>query len=154
MRNAGRDSMRIVGEWLLCDDEVTRPAIRAQVLGADGMTASEYFLVDTGADRTVFRAALVTTLRLPVVSPRDELTLVGVGGSALFVTVAAVLELPRDNGGLARIRGEFAAFTDHTATDLSVLGRDVMDNFDVIVSRRRDDVAFLATNHRYQVAQT
>ena len=44
-----------------------------------------------------------------------------------------------------------AAFTDPAAADLSILGRDVLDHFDVIVSRRRNEVLLLATNHRYQI---
>ena len=35
--------------------------------------------------------------------------------------------------------------------DLSVLGRDVLDNFDLIVSRRRDEVLLLAPAHSYRV---
>jgi hypothetical protein len=48
--------MLIVGEWQLCDDGVTRPTVRAKVLGSDGNLAAEDFLLDTGADRTVFSA--------------------------------------------------------------------------------------------------
>jgi hypothetical protein len=65
--------------------------------------------------------------------------------------VSAVLELTRDDGGTIRVRGELAAFTDPTTTDLSILGRDVLDNFDVITSRRRNAVLLLAGNHRYEV---
>jgi hypothetical protein len=36
---------------------------------------------------------------------------------------------------------------------LSVLGRDVLDNFDVIFSRRRDEVLLLAPNHSYTVSR-
>jgi hypothetical protein len=45
----------------------------------------------------------------------------------------------------------FAAFNEATATDLNILGRDVLDNFDVITSRRSNAVLLLAGNHRYQV---
>jgi hypothetical protein len=37
------------------------------------------------------------------------------------------------------------------STDRSILGRDVLDNFDLILSRRREEVLLLALNHRYQV---
>jgi hypothetical protein len=39
------------------------------------------------------------------------------------------------------------------ATDLSVLGRDVLDHFDVLLSRRRNEVVFLAQRHHYRVEQ-
>jgi len=47
----------------------------------------------------------------------------------LIAVVTTAVEFLRDDGGAVRVRGEFAAFTDPTATDLSVLGRDVLDNF-------------------------
>jgi hypothetical protein len=52
------------------------------------------------------------------------------------------------------VRGEFAAFTDPTATDLSILGRDVLENFDVITSRRSSAVLLLAGNHRYLITSS
>ncbi len=145
--------MRVVGEWLMCDDAVTRPIVRARVIGAGERSHSDRLLVDSGADRTVFRAALVRRLRLPVAPPPPGLVLVGIGGASAFVSVTAVLEFNRDDGGLARVRGEFAAFMDPLATDLSVLGRDVLDNFDVILSRRRNEILLLAPNHEYHVTQ-
>ncbi len=50
------------------------------------------------------------------------------------------------------MHGDFAAFTDPRATDLSILGRDVLGNFDAILSRRRDEVLLLASNHQYDVS--
>jgi hypothetical protein len=46
--------MRIVGEWRLADDGVTRPFVEADVQAADGGMLPEIFLIDCGADRTVF----------------------------------------------------------------------------------------------------
>ena len=51
------------------------------------------------------------------------------------------------------MRGEFAAFTDRSATDLSILGRDVLNHFELILSRRRNEVLLLAPNHHYRVEQ-
>jgi hypothetical protein len=79
------------------------------------------------------------------------LALQGIGGASDFVVVATTLELTREDGVPVRVSGTFAAFTDPTATDLSILGRDVLEHFDVIVSRRRNQVLLLAGNHRYQV---
>jgi hypothetical protein len=76
---------------------------------------------------------------------------VGIGGDAGFVVVRTVLELRGQAGRPATIRGEFAAFTDPGAAELSILGRDVLDNFRLIVSRPDDEVLLLAGNHRYQI---
>ena len=145
--------MQIVGEWLLCDDRVTRPVVRAQVVGADGTPRSDRFLIDSGADRTVFSAALLRRLQLPAKHPPPGLALMGISGTSGFVLVTTVVEFTRDDGNPAQVRGEFAAFTDPLSTDLSGLGRDVLDNFDVILSRRRNELLLLALNHRYQVAR-
>jgi hypothetical protein len=64
----------------------------------------------------------------------------GIGGVTEYVLVKTVLELTRDDGDAAHVRGELAAFTDPAATDLSILGRDVLNNFDVILSRRCNEV--------------
>jgi hypothetical protein len=61
------------------------------------------------------------------------------------------MEFLCEDGRLARVRGELASFTDSTATDLSILGRDVLDNFDMIISRRRNEVWLLAPRHQYRV---
>src|SRR5213079_1797188 len=53
-RQEGRGSLRIAGEWQLGEDGVTRPTVAGNVLGADGTPFGEFFLIDSGADRTVF----------------------------------------------------------------------------------------------------
>jgi hypothetical protein len=143
--------MLVTGEWRVCDDGVVRPIVRARVLGRDGNATSENFLLDTGADRTVLSAVLLARLRLPTRSAASGETLSGISGTSEFVLVTTVIECVQNDGGLVRIRGEFAGFTDPRATDVSVLGRDVLDNFDLIVSRRRNDVLLLAPRHRYRV---
>ena len=55
--------MRINGEWLLFDDGVMRPVIRGEILTGGGSWQPAEFLVDTGADRTVFSAATLLTPR-------------------------------------------------------------------------------------------
>jgi hypothetical protein len=144
--------MRFVGRWLLFDDGVTRPVMEVNVYDRDGQRQSDLFLIDSGADQTVFNADLLHQLQLLGTSAPAGFGLYGIGGTAAFVVVRTVLELIGDDGRPATIRGEFAAFTDPEATDLSILGRDVLDNFDVIISRRRDEVLLLAPNHHYHVS--
>jgi hypothetical protein len=143
--------MRIVGKWLVCDDGVGRPAVAVKVARADGTFSGDDFLVDTCADRPVLSAALLANLNCPTQVSPPGLALQGIGGDSAFVMVDTALELTRDDGGPVCVRGQFAAFTDPAATDLSILGRDVLDIFDVLVSRRRDEVLLLAGNHRYRV---
>jgi hypothetical protein len=143
--------MLIVGKWLVCDDGISRPVARVKVTGANDISASEDFLVDSAADRTVFSEALLRTLQVLGNHAPAGLSLQGVGGASPFVVVKAVLEVIRDDGGPARVNGEFAAFTDPAAIDLSILGRDVLDHFDVILSRRHDMVCLLSGSHQFQI---
>ena len=143
--------MVIVGEWRICDDGVARPAVQALVGGVTGPQFAEYFLVDSSADRSVLSAELLKRLGVSSTAPPPDLIFQGIGGSSDFVLVDIVLEFASQNGAPARFRGQFAAFTDPTATDLSILGRDVLNHFDVILSRRNNEVLLLAPNHRYRV---
>ena len=143
--------MRIAGTWYKCDDGAVRPVLVLEVQAVNGAVAEDRFLIDTGADRTVFCAAHLSRLGGPTSPAPTGVYLTGVGGPQPFVQVEAAFKLTRDDGGVATIRGIFAAFTDPAATDLSVLGRDVLHHFDVILSRRRDEVALLAGHHRYEI---
>jgi hypothetical protein len=84
----------------------------------------------------VLIATLLGRVGAAVQRPEAELMLQGISGQSLYVESASVIESVRDDGGPARVRGMFAALIDATATGLSVVGRDVLNNFDVIVSRR------------------
>jgi len=125
--------------------------VQACVAGADRNTLAEYFLVDTGADRSVLSAHFLNRLGLSFSAPPDDLIFQGIGGSTEFVLVDIVLEFVSQDGAPARVRGQFAAFTDSTATDLSILGCDVLNHFDIILSRRNNELLLLAPNHRYRV---
>ena len=146
--------MVFVGEWLTCDDGEIRPIIRIGVEAADQQLARARFLVDLGADRSVLDAALLKELNLPRQPPPPGLRLEGIGGASPFVVVTTVLHLLSDDGIPAKVKGEFGAFTDPSATDLSILGRDVLNHFDVIVSRRRNQVLLLAPNHNYVITSS
>jgi Aspartyl protease len=144
--------MEILGEWLLCDDGTVRPVIHAAAAGIDGKPVTDRFLVDSGADRSVFSSVLLNKLKLPKRVPPPELALMGIGGISRFVLVTTVLQLTQSDGGTARVRGEFAALLDSEDADFSILGRDVLDHFDVILSKRRGEVLLLGLNHRYTIS--
>jgi Retroviral aspartyl protease len=145
--------MVIVGQWVEGLDGVTRPMIRVGVTRLDGSPIEDAFLVDVGADRTVLSAHFFTGLRLPGRAPDPGMMLEGISGKCTFVWIHTPLEFTREDGTTIRVHGEYAALTDSNATDFSILGRDVLNNFDVIISRLRDEVLLLAERHRYQVIQ-
>jgi hypothetical protein len=147
----GLASMRIEGEWCLCNDGAARPAVRTRVPGIDGALHRHVFLVDSCADRTVLSPDLLEIRGLPTTPAPEGMFLEGITGECAFVLVRTVIELTCNGGGLANLCGEFATFTDPSATDLSILGRDIPNHFDVTLSRRCNDVFLLACNHQYRV---
>ena len=102
--------MRIDGEWLLCDDGILRPVIRGEILAGNGAWQRAEFLVDTGADRTVFSAATLATLGLQHLITRDRIG--GLGGIAKSVVVETQVRLTREEAGKIVFRGQYAAVTD------------------------------------------
>jgi Aspartyl protease len=142
--------MRIIGKWEEGDDGVKFPVVEVEVKAADGRPESEAFLIDPGADRSAFRADLLRRLGLPALAAPAGVTLQGVGGRSGFVVLETVVTI-RGDGGEATFRGQFAAFTDPAATEISILGREILNHFDVILSHRRDEVLLLAKEHTYRV---
>jgi hypothetical protein len=143
--------MRIVGEWRTGQDEVKRPILWAKVRAADGTLQAGAFLIDCGADRTVFSAYLLAELHLPPIPTPDDVTVQGVGGGCGFVVVDTIMELTRDDGQPAKIKGQFAAFTDPTSSEVSILGRDILDHFDLILGREYGEILLLSPPYRFQV---
>ena len=143
--------MQIAGVWKACDDGIIRPLLLIRVTGTNGTIVDATFLVDTGADGTVFSADLLDQLGGATGIAPSGVSLSGIGGAQAHVQVQAELNLPRTDGGIATVQASFAAFTDPKATDFSILGRDILDHFDVIISRRRDEVVLLAAPSRYQI---
>ena len=144
--------MVIAGLWVLGDDAITRPIADVWILNDVGDRAPVRFLLDTGADRTVFNEPVLRELAQPTTDPSGDFKLAGVGGESPFVRVETTLELPEAGGGRAvKVHGKFAAFTDLAALDLSVLGRDVLDRFDVVLGRNRGATLLLGGVHHSQV---
>jgi hypothetical protein len=125
--------------------------VTARVCRADGTWITEEFLIDSGADATVLRADIVRALQLATSAPLQTGGLQGIGGSSAFVLVSATLEFVGSVGTVGYFQGQFAAFTSASLGDYSLLGRDILDACDVILSRRRDEVFLLTTNSNYQL---
>ena len=52
------------------------------------------------------------------------------------------------------VRGQFGVFTESESAELSVLGRDVTNNFGVIYDYPNRTIALLATPHFYEIKAT
>ena len=143
--------MRIDGQWLWCDDGVMRPVISGEVLADNGSWEQSEFLVDTGADRTVFSAVTLAKLGLRPLAMQEDIS--GVGGMAASVIVATQIQLTREDAGKVLFRGQYAAVTELEGLDMNVLGRDIIGLFAVIVDQLHDVVCLLGQRHRYTIEQ-
>jgi predicted aspartyl protease len=141
--------MRIDGEWFQCLDGDTRPVVRAEILLDNGTWLEIVLLVDTGADRTVLSAHIVQAFNL--LPSAGNRTIGGVGGIVEATILTTQIRLRRDDGSQVTFRGQFAALTAPDSLDMSVLGRDVLDRFTLIVDRAAELVVMLAGHHTYSI---
>jgi hypothetical protein len=144
--------MLIPGEWSLDHDGVERPVLRAEALTAAGTWLPVTFLVDTAADRTVFHAGFFDLLGFEPLEDSDQLA--GVGGLTRSVKVPTRLRLTRSDGVPVPINGPFGVFVDPAAADCSLLGRDVLNHFGLIVDYESKVVCLLHGRHRYVIQET
>ena len=142
--------MRIDGEWYLCDDGIVRPILRAEIESGLGTWVPFELLVDTGADRTVISSNVLGILQIAAQEAEDQIG--GIGGAADTVEVSTQIRLTRETGQKVKLRGRFAACVDPQLLDMSVLGRDVLDLFAVIVDRPGDTIALVGQQHRYSIS--
>ncbi|MEK6407817.1 MAG: hypothetical protein AABN34_12710 [Acidobacteriota bacterium] len=143
--------MRVEGRWHLFDDGILRPVVDTFVQTPEGTWQAAMLLLDAGADRTVFEARLLTVLQKLAVPADEAPELGGVGGKAACIFARTRLGFVRDDGQLVNVQGLFGVFTNLTSSDVSILGRDVTNNFDVVYSFPRREVMLLAPPHSYQI---
>jgi hypothetical protein len=141
--------MVIEGEWYLCSDGIERPVIFGKVLTESSQYFIVPFLLDLGADRTVFSAAVLEYLQLPPQS--SDQPLAGIGGKANSVLVTTRIVFKREMGKEVAFNGQFAAVTDSDALDMSVLGRDLTNLFTLIADFPGDKVCLIGQRHTYKI---
>jgi hypothetical protein len=144
--------MRIKGAWELGDEGIVRPVIRGEILTSRGLWMRVPFLVDTGADQTVFSAAILAALSFQPRAAQDRIG--GVGGIVNSVLVETQIQFYRETDSPVVFRGQYRAVTEVEALDISVLGRDIMGLFSVIVDQPGNVVCLLGQRHRYTIEQS
>ena len=143
--------MRINGQWTLCDDGAIRPVVQGLVRVNEEKWVEVPFLLDAGADRTVFSAQLIDLLRPLENHEAEKIHLAGIGGLSGSITIETVIGFKSDEGRIATVRGTFGVFTQIEFADMSVLGRDLTNNFNVIYDYPNQLVALLAPPHFYEI---
>lgn len=144
--------MLVKGSWEEFSDGAIRPVVYAFVQTAAGDWRRIAFLLDAGADRTILHADLLPLLAPLLLLPDEQAPrLGGIGGEVGSRLVQTSLAFTRDDGKRVTVNGTFSVFVVPESSDVSILGRDVTDNFDVIYSRPKREVLLLAPPHGYTV---
>ncbi len=77
----------------------------------------------------------------------------GVGGIVASILVETQIRLTQVEGGKVTLRGQYAGVTEVDTLDMSVLGRDVMNLFAVIVDWPQQIVRLLGQRHQYTITR-
>lgn len=141
--------MNVSGEWVLHTDGTLLPIVPIFVDLPDGRQLELDFLLDTGAERTVLTYG--DLMKLDTDCELTDEVLAGVGGTSRSVRVDRPLKFRKSDGEFVALNGPFLAFADSIALDLSILGRDILGHFAVIVDKPKRAVVLLHGSHDYQV---
>ena len=144
--------MRIDGYWLVEASGAVVPVLAADIEDAGGRLAEIVILVDTGAERTVLDYRTLINLGHESAPTGDYLQ--GIGGSAPAVSVDVPIRLRRANGTHTLIHGSYLASTDPGGMGRPILGRDVLDNFALIIDRSQDVVTLLHGPNCYRILES
>lgn len=137
--------MRIEGRWLRFPDGVERPVVDCHLLLPGGQLAALPLVLDTGADFTVLAYSTIQQLA-PYVPPTPlSQGAVGVGGTVPMLAFGIDLILTAASGQQARLSGPIPVMSNPASLEFSVLGRNALDFFDLIYSRRRGIIALLTS---------
>lgn len=141
--------MRIEGRWLVGADGVERPVIAGFLSAPGGLQVPLNLLVDTGADATILAPHVAHLLAGSLQATLISATAAGVGGSLQMYELAVDLLLPTTSGQRARIHGPLPILLEPASLELSVIGRNLLDQFTLIYSRPRGVLLLLTPPDKY-----
>jgi hypothetical protein len=124
--------MRIEGRWLPGPGGVARPVLDGYLAAPGGFQLALSFLIDTGADSTILAPDGAQHLSGVAQPTPTGATAIGIGGALPMHELAVDLLLPTHAGQRARIHGPLPIVLTLGALELSVIGRDVLDQFTLI----------------------
>lgn len=141
--------MRIDGHWHVDADSVLRPVLTGAVDDVAGGSVRVRFMVDTGADGSALTSADADELGIDPVESGGKLF--GVAGDTAEVYVETVVRFVRDDGTTVAFRDRLSVLPPDSPFTLSVVGRNILNVFAVIVDRPGDAVTLVTGQHRYSI---
>lgn len=144
--------MYIWGRYVQAERGAFEPRITAYLPNAIGSWHRFEFLIDSGSDRTFLPSDYAETLRIDLSTLPTTDNAVGVGSDRL-----AYYKLDTEmrflmGRHIGHVQLTIGIFRDEGLLDLPILGRDVLDEFALILDRSRDIVALLEPSQPNQIA--
>ena len=122
--------------------DIGRPFIYGTVtLPRFDVSTDVYFLLDTGADSSCLHLVDTLNLALPESGLGNESSLGGVGGPAIYYREPAVVTFAHGSEGTDEVSYNInldLSYSDETIGLPSLLGRDILDDWHIEYSRKRN----------------
>ena len=119
-----------------------RPYIYGRVtLPRFGVSTDVPFLLDTGADSSCLHFRHTSELVVPESSLGNESSVGGIGGTAAYYREPAMVTFAYGSGGIDEVSYNIAldlSYSDETIGLPSLLGRDILDDWHIEYSRKRN----------------
>ena len=119
-----------------------RPYIYGTVtLPRFGVSADVPFLVDTGADSSCLHFSHTSELAVPESSLGNESYVGGIGGTAAYYRESSTVTFTYGPGRIYEVSYDIdldLSYSDETLGLPSLLGRDILDNWHIEYSRKRN----------------
>ena len=119
-----------------------RPYISGTVtLPRFGVSADVPFLLDTGADSSCLHFRHTSELAVPESSLANESYVGGIGGTAAYYSEPAIVTFTYGTGRIDEVSYNIdldLSYSDETLGVPSLLGRDILDNWHIEYSRKRN----------------
>jgi len=133
--------------------EVLRPYISVFVYSSRGEWLEYDFLVDSGADVTFLHYGSLDELAIDTSNLEVYDDIGGVGGKDVpYIKFSSKLQFI--SGEDVKIfEGDINVFLDPHATDVPLLGRDVLDQFVVLLNCRSGEVLLLDEKAKYTISE-
>lgn len=122
--------------------EIGRPYISGKVtLPRFGVSADVPFLLDTGADTSCLHSEDARNLAVSESSLGNEVRAGGVGGTAAYYSEPAIVTFKYGPGRIYEVSYDIdldLSYSDETLGMPSLLGRDILDDWHIEYSRKRN----------------
>ena len=122
--------------------DIGRPYIYGTItLPRFDVSTDVYFLLDTGADSSCLHLVDALNLAVPEINLGNESSLGGIGGTAVYYREPAIVTFTYGDERIDEVSYNIdldLSYSDETLGLPSLLGRDILDNWHIEYSRKRN----------------